>query len=114
MIDKSHPVILTPMMMNKFIEDDWKTSSNCRCYSLVALSGVACHKLCWRWKDDDKGADDKGDDDKRDNDKVDDDKDDDDDKGDDEKYDLLHVPFLLSGGAKRAPHSSTLSITFTS
>ena len=105
-------------MMNKLIENDLKTSSNYRCYSLVALSGVACDELCWRWKDDDKGADDKGaddkrDDDKRDNDKVDNDKDDDDEKGD-EKYDLLHVPFLLSGGAKRAPHSSTLSITFTS
>ena len=110
MIDKSPPVILTPWW---FIENDWKTSSNYRCYSLVALSGVACHKLCWRWPEDDKGADEKGDDDKRDDDKVDNDKDDDDEKGD-EKYDLLHVPFLLSGGAKRAPHSSTLSITFTS
>ena len=31
----------------------------------------------------------------------------------DNNYDLLHVPFLLSGGAKSAPHSSTLSITLT-
>ena len=30
-----------------------------------------------------------------------------------DKCDLFHVPFLLSGGAKSAPHSSTLSITLT-
>ena len=29
------------------------------------------------------------------------------------KDDLLHVPFLLSGGANSAPHSSTLSKTST-
>ena len=83
MIDKSHPVILTPIMMNKFIENDLKPPPT----TVVTRWLLSLVLPVINYVDDEKGADEKGDDDKRDNDKRDNDKVDDDKDDDDEKYD---------------------------